>query len=71
MKRKTKSEILLKLVQLLKSRGFKGIADNQDWLDGFMDALEWTLSLKKQKTVSITEINQQIAKEINEHSKRK
>ena len=78
MKRKTKSEILLKLVQLLKSRGFKGIADNQDWLDGFMDALEWTISinhhsenLNSEKTVSIKSINKQIAKEINEHSKRK
>ena len=70
MKRKTKSEILLKLVQLLKSRGYNK-KNYMDYIDGFMDALEWTLSLKKQKTVSITEINQQIAKEINEHSKRK
>jgi len=73
MKRKTKSEILLKLVQMMKPRAFKSLADNQDWLDGFMDALEWTISihhhsehLNSEKTVSIKSINKRIAKEINE-----
>ena len=73
MKRKTKSEILLKLVQMMKPRAFKGLADNQNWLDGFMDALEWTISihhhsedLNSKKTVNIKSINKQIAKELNE-----
>jgi len=76
IKRKTKSEILLKLVQMMKPRAFGVKKPNQDWLDGFMDALEWTISihhhsehLNSKNTVSITEINQQIAKEMNEQSK--
>ena len=65
IKRKTKSEILFKLIKMMKSRRYNE-KNYMDYIDGFMDALEWTLSLKKQKTVSITEINQQIAKEMNE-----
>ena len=45
MRRKTKSEILLKLVQVMKPRAFGIKKSNQDWLDGFMDALEWTISI--------------------------
>lgn len=58
---------------MMKPRAFLSLADNQDWLDGFMDALEWTISihhhsehLNSEKTVSIKSINKQIAKEINE-----
>lgn len=73
MKRKTKSEILLKLVHTMKPRAFGVKKPNQDWLDGFMDALEWTISinhhsehLNSEKTVSIKSINKRIAKEMNE-----
>lgn len=73
MRRKTKSEILLKLVQMMKSRAFGVKKPNQDYLDGFMDALEWTISihhhsehLNSEKTVSIKSINKRIAKEMNE-----
>ena len=45
MERKSKTEILYKIHQLLKPRAFGVIKPHQDWLDGFVDALEWTLSI--------------------------